>query len=242
MDIGGVVEVMQVEGQSYGADIEASMLGNRGGSAWRAVVADIYDSERMSDVVLDGMARSLSGADVAPMLEFFESDRGQRIVALELSARQALLDDEVEALATERYEGLKSEGDPRLDLLTAFIEANDLIDSNVVGGLNANYAFYQGLRDGGALDGSFGEAEILADVWSQEDAIRTDTTEWVYAYLTMAYQPLDDADIEAYTAFSETEAGRRLNRALFDAFDEIYTGISHTLGRTAATYLSGEDI
>ena len=218
------------------------MLGNRGGSAWRAVVADIYDSERMGDVVLDGLADSLSGADLDPMLEFFESKRGQRIIALELSARQALLDDEVEALATERYEDLKSEGDPRIDLLTDFIEANDLIDSNVVGGLNANYAFYQGLRDGGALDGSFGEAEILADVWSQEEAIRTDTTQWVYTYLAMAYQPLEDADIEAYTEFSESEAGRRLNRALFDAFDAMYTGISHTLGRTAATYLSGEDI
>ncbi len=242
LDLQGIVQIMQTEGRVYGDNLEEEMFVGRGGAAWQAVVADIYHAETMSDVVLDGLDRALADADLGVMLEFFESDRGQRIVALELSAREALLDKEVEVLSELKFEEMQQGGDPRLDLLAGFIEANDLIESNVVGGLNSSFAFYQGLQEGGAFEEAFSEDQILADVWAQESDIRADTTQWIYSYLALAYQPLEDADIMAYTEFSLTPDGQLLNQALFDAFDDMYTGISRALGRTAAQYLTGEDI
>ena len=49
--------------------------------------------------------------------------------------------------------------------------------------------------------------------------IRQNTTEWVYSFLLLAYEPLEDADLETYIAFSETGAGQDLNAAMFAAFD-----------------------
>jgi hypothetical protein len=242
LDLGGVVRIMQTEGRAYGADLEVEMFAGRGGAAWDAVVADIYDTDDMETVVLDGLDRQLADTDLSMMLAFFLSDRGQRIIQLELSAREALLNDEIEELAELQLQNMRKGDDPRLAVLTDFIEANDLIESNVVGGMNSSFAFYQGLRDGGAFEDTLSEDQILTDVWAQEVDIRTDTTDWIYSYLALAYQPLEDADIQAYTEFSISSDGQILNRALFDAFDDMYTGISRALGRTAAQYLTGEDI
>ena len=111
-----------------------------------------------------------------------------------------------------------------------------------MGAMNSNYAFYTGLLDGNALPRQLTEQQVLTDVWNQEEAIREDTTEWVYSYLMLAYRPLSDEDLEVYTALSETPEGRALNRALFAAFDEVFTGISRTLGLAAARFIAGRDI
>lgn len=83
---------------------------------------------------------------------------------------------------------------------------------------------------------------MLAEVWAQEPDIRAETESWLYPFLALAYKPLSDADVEAYLAFSESEAGRAMNAAMFAAFDEVFREISHDLGRAAAEMLSGRDI
>jgi hypothetical protein len=90
-----------------------------------------------------------------------------------------------------------------------------------MGAMNANYAFYMGLVEGDAFEEDLTEAGDPADVWSQEAEIRADTEEWVYSYLTLAYAPLSDEDIDAYIALSRTAEGRALNRALFGTFDDF---------------------
>ena len=77
--------------------------------------------------------------------------------------------------------------------------------------MNANYAFLLGLATG-RLRGDMSEERILSDVWAQEPEIRKDTTEWVYAFTMLAYQPLDDAELTAYADFAETDAGQRVDQ------------------------------
>jgi hypothetical protein len=206
------------------------------------MIEQIYDPVRMEAALRQGLDRELAGADLDPMVEFFSNDRGKRIVALEVSARRALLDDGVDEASRATLDEMILARDPRLELVRIFAAANDLVENNVVGAMNSNYAFYIGLADGGAFGTDLTEEQILTDVWSQEDAIRDDTEEWLYSYLTLAYQPLSDEDLEAYIAFSETEAGGDLNRALFEAFDDMFTAISTALGLAASTFISGEDL
>jgi hypothetical protein len=120
--------------------------------------------------------------------------------------------------------------DPRIDLLTDFIETNDLVERNVSGALNSNFAFYRGLSDGGAFEVEIPEELMLAEVWGQEPELRRDTIEWLYSFQLSAYSGLEDADIEAYTAFSATDAGAALNAALFAAFDTVFNQLSYELG------------
>ncbi len=58
----------------------------------------------------------------------------------------------------------------------------------------------------------------------------------------MAYQPLSEADLQGYIAFSETQAGGQINRAMFESFDRLLTGISRSLGRAAAHEMTAQEL
>jgi hypothetical protein len=86
------------------------------------------------------------------------------------------------------------------------------------------------------------EGEIMDLVWSEEDAIRADTDGWMRRFLFMAYSPLSDQDMQAYLAFSESDAGQALNAALFDGFDDMYHAIYYDLGRAVADELQASEL
>lgn len=239
-----VLAIIAREGREYGAGLGEDMFPSRTGEAWRAEVARIYDPARMERAFRAGVARALDSADLAPMLAFFDSPEGRHITGLEISAREAMLDEAVEAASREEAQSLRQRNAPFFAALSDFVAANDLIEMNVVGAMNANLAFYAGLGQGGALGPGAGmtEAEILDDVWAQETDIRAETEIWVYSYLALAYRPLPEGLLADYTRFSRSEAGRRLNAALFAAFDTLFVGISHDLGAAAAARMAGEDL
>lgn len=240
-----MIAVMQDEGLAYGEELEDQLFPGAGGSRWDEAVARVYDEPALLARFQSAFAARLA-ADPQAMegiAGFFGTDRGQQILTLEIGARRALLDKAVEEAAAVSVDDMRARDDPRLALLERFVTANDLIEQNVSGALNANFAFYQGMSDGGAFDGAqMTEAEMLAEVWSQEADIRAETENWLYPFLALAYKPLSDADVEAYVAFSESGAGRAMNAAMFAAFNEVFSAISRDLGRAAAQMLSGQDI
>ena len=66
--------------------------------------------------------------------------------------------------------------------------------------------------------------------------------DWVYPFLTLAYQPLSDDELQSYIDFSETPAGQRVNAAMFQAYDAVFDQISRDLGRSFGIALQGNDI
>lgn len=240
-----MIAVMQDEGIAYGDELEEQLFPGAGGTRWDQAVARVYDEPALLERFQSAFAARLA-ADPQAMDQiagFFGTDRGQQILILEIGARRALLDEAAEEAAAVSVDDMRARDDPRLALLERFATANDLIEQNVSGALNANFAFYQGMSDAGAFDGAkMTEADMLAEVWAQEPDIRAETESWLYPFLALAYKPLSDADVEAYLAFSESEAGRAMNAAMFAAFDEVFREISRDLGRAAAEMLSGQDI
>lgn len=242
MKFAEILEIMRQEGLQYGEDLSADMLGGASGPGWLRAVDRIYSFERMETGFLDNFEVHLDPKHIPALIQFFASDQGQEIVRFEISARRAFLDDEIEETAKQIYDDLVGELDPRLDQIERFVVANDLIDANVAGALNSSLAFYEGLARGDALDSSLTPDRILGIVWEQEPEIRADTKDWVYPYLTLAFEPIEESDLEAYIAFSESEAGQALNAALFAAFDVLFVDISRDIGTAAGVYMQGEDI
>ena len=243
MDALKMAEMMQIvrtEGLDYARDLNADMLDGQGSGFWASQVDRIYDIQRMSETTRAGLANALQGSDLDATLAFFQTPAGERIVALENAARGAMGDDDIEEIARQNYRDLAQDGGNRLDLIRAFVTANDLLERNVSGALTSNYQFFRGLSDGNAFDMS--EDEMIAEVWAQEEEIRADTEEWLMGYLLMAYQPLSDEELEAYIAFSRTDAGQALNRGLFDGFNAMYTDISYALGRAVALELAASEL
>lgn len=239
-----VIGVMREEGLAYGRTLASEMFPDQPSPQWDATVALIYDPVVMRKRFEAGLVVALDGADAQVSLieTFFASEVGQTALRLEVEARRALLDPAAEDAAKLAWEELHAEGGARVDQLTRFVEANDLIESNVMGALNANLAFYRGLAESGAFPAEMTEDQMLTDVWAQEPDVRAETMDWLYPFLSLAYQPLPDDQLDAYIAFSESDAGTLLNGALFAAFDKVFTQISYDLGRAVAAEMQGEDI
>ena len=239
-----ILEVMRVEGIAHGQEIGDTLLGPGDGAAWTRRVEGIYDPGRMRSVMLGGVERGLpSDAAVLEAAEaFFASDLGRRVVELEVTARRAMLDEAVEEVAREAWAEMDAEGGPRVEALRRFVEVGDLVEQNVAGGLNSTFAFYMGLRDSGTGIPGMGEAEMLDDVRSQEPAIREEIDAWLHSYLALAFGPLSDAELDAYTEFYASPEGRALNGALFVGFNDMFEAMSRQLGRAAGSLMQGEDL
>ncbi len=235
-----VVEVMRSEGLDYGRELALDMLPGGTSPGWSATVSAIYDTDAMLETVRGRFTETIGDRDVGTLIAYFESDEGQRVVSLEIDARRAMTDKAVEEAARETFRGLDGTPDPRLETLEALVDANDLIEANVAGALNASYNFYAGLVEGGAIEMS--QAEILSDVWAQEEETRQDTREWLYGFLLMAYEPLDDDALDAYVEISSSAAGQVMNQALFDGFNTMYDDLSRRLGQAAALRMQGQDL
>lgn len=233
------IEIMRDEGLRYGGEVGQEMLAEGELARWDAIVAEVYDRATMQAKVTEGFAAALDGVDLAPLLAFFEGP-GQEIVALELAARKSLLDPEIEKATEKLYAQMLKDGDVLVERVDVFIDDSDLIERNVTGALNANLVFYTGLADGGALD--LPEADMLADIWAQEDDMRRQTETWLRSFLVLAYQPLARGKLEAYIALYQSPAGRDLNRALFAAYDGMYEDLSYQLGLAVALQMQGEDL
>ena len=235
-----IVGIMREEGMSYGEEMAMDLIPGGATKRWMDEVSAIYDTDTMANVVRHGFAESFGDTDPAPLLEYFRTAPGDGIVDKELAARRALIDDGVEGAAREAFNQIDGSSDPRLGQITRFVQANDLVNENVVGALNASYQFYIGLVDGGALEMS--EEDILTEVWASEPETRADTREWLYAYLLLAYGPLTDREMRDYVKLSGSPEGKAMNRALFEAFNGMYDGISYALGRAAAQQMMAQDL
>lgn len=240
LQIDAMLQIMREEGIAYGGDLGNEMFSNGNAPRWQALLSDIYDVEKMRIIMRNGFGGIIEGTDADPLIRFFASDIGTEIIALELSARRAMIADEVEEAARAAYQSRSVGGDRRFEQLTEFIEINDLLEANVTGALNASFQFYRGLVDGGGFEMS--ESEILADVWAQESETRKDTREWLYGFLLLAYEPLEDEELAAYITMSRSPEGRLLNRGLFAGFNAMYDEISYALGLAAAQQMAGQDL
>lgn len=235
-----LVQIMHLEGLDYGESLATELFPDSDGPAWDATVARIHDIDLMEQSILAEYKATLGDTDVSDMLAFFRDGPGRGIVELEVEARRAMVDPAVEEAARDAYDALVGTSTARLVQLEGFVAANDLIEANVMGAMNASFNFYSGLAEGGAFEMS--EGDIIRDVWAQEDSTRQDTNDWVYSFLLMAYGPLEDETLDAHIALAQTDAGQAVNRALFAGFNKMYDDLSYALGLAAARHMLLTDL
>ncbi|MEO1138080.1 MAG: DUF2059 domain-containing protein [Pseudomonadota bacterium] len=238
--VGDTVEIMRQEGLRYGADLGVEMLPGVNTARWGEVVSRIYDPEKMEAVITDGFETAFEGKDLEMLVAFFTSETGSEIIELELSAREAFLDQDTEMAAMDAYEVARDDQTRLFEQVEEIISDSDLVEFNVMGAMNANLMFYRGLLDGGAIE--MGEEEMLADVWAQEEDIRGESEAWLGSFLMLAYRPLEEAELEAYAELYRTPEGKVLNTAIFEAYDQMYEEISYLLGQAVAQQMQSEEL
>lgn len=244
LKIDALIAVMRTEGLANGKDMAADLFPGQGGAAWDVVVSNVYDTSRLHQIFDLALTKALQTdpATQTAMRDFFGKPLGQRILALEIDARKTLLDDKATEAAAKLWGRALNAKTQRAAQINDFAEINDLIESNVMGALNGNLAFYQGMNAAEAFPQPMPEGDMLAEVWGQESDLRKDTVEWLYPFLMLAYQPLSDEELDQYIAFSRTPAGQKANRAMFVAFDAMFVQVSKELGQSAGRLMAGQDI
>lgn len=236
-------EIMASEGRNSVLADGAIPLQGRALADFERDVARIYDHDTMHDAFLATLTADLDSAPdvVQDALEFAQTDLGKRVLRLEISAREALLDDEVDQIARMTLEEARTDPAQRLEMIRARVDANDLIELNVSLGLNTSYAYYQGMLSENAVNGLDSE-QLLFLVWAQEPEIRADIEDWIESYFMMAYQPLSDDELQAYIDYVSQPLAQAFNRAMFRAFDALFTDISIAVGRALGRRLNVEDL
>ncbi len=229
MQVATTVEVLRDEGFFFALESEGAMFGGTISGNWQAEISRVYNLGQLQEIVRAGFEDAMQGVDLEPLIAFYKSEKGRRVVDLELTARRAFLSPGVEESARAAWRKNADAGAHR-EAISAFIEVNDLIERNVVGAMNSNYWFLRALA---VANPDLSEAQIISEVWAEEESLRADTSEWMHAFLTMAYAPLNAQEMQANLALWQTPPGRALNNALFISFDRMFERISRDLGAVA---------
>ena len=239
--MGEVFEILKDEGVAAGIEIAEEDDAITVSPAWTARMNSIYGIERMEAVFREAMldSKDLQASEAA--VDFFESELGQNIVRIELDARKALNNDELEKVVRGRVEAMREDDPDRIALYDDFITANQLVESNVMGALNSNLAFYRGMATSENYAEAMTESFMISTVWGQEPEIRQEMEDWTINFSVLAYGSLSAEDMQAYIDISNTEAGKKLNTALFAGFDAVFELQSFELGRAMAEFMIGED-
>ena len=237
--IGDVVALLRDEGLTHGQELDTDILEGIGGQYFGAQVSRIFDTDAMTATLTGVLAAEMSFEALRDSVAFFEAETGKQIVALELSARLAFIDADVEEAALDQFEAL-DRGDPQRRLVEDFVEANDLIDRNVDGIIATDYSFYLGLADGGAMPRD--DEGYLALLMEDRDDLVDEITDWSLSFHLLAYHSLSDEEQQANIDFSRSPSGQELNNALFVGFDRMYADIYYDLGRLIAAAMEATDL
>ncbi|MBU3029778.1 DUF2059 domain-containing protein [Paracoccus marinaquae] len=245
LDMQALMPILRDEALAEAEAMQENLPESGADRGWLEAVAQIHEPERLAELFRAGIADRLSlypDQRLDGALAFYEAEFGQRLVGLETSARRAMLDPDAEALAREAFSTAASHQEARVEQIGRLIEVADLIGPNVAGGLNAAVAFSRGFAEGGGFDMPLSEEQMLADAWSQEPEIHSETLGWMEAYLMLAYSPLSDAELERYIGFAASPEGHGLAALLFSGFDRLFQQTSRDLGLAAAGLMRGRDL
>lgn len=173
------------------------------GTDWTRTVEDVFDTEVMRGMALGILDRALSDDLMNHAVEFYASDLGQRLVAVENAAHMA---DDGE---TSREEGarivadLVREGAPRLELLQRMGPAIDPTDNSVRAVEEIQIRFLLSASAAGVVPMELDEASLRIVMEEQRDTLRLAMREAGMAHAAYVYRGFDDAELEEYVAALE---------------------------------------
>lgn len=245
LQLDALMEVMAVEALTEAETMEQGSFPRGGDGLWLDVVAEIHDPDTLESLFREGISGVIDQVDQQDLrqaLDFYETALGQRVLGLELSAREVFLDPAAEEDAESNFAFAEANDDPRVAQIHRFIDSGGLLELNVAGAMNAALAFSFGYDEAGGYQMPMSEQQLLADVWGQETQIRDDVDGWMQSYLFLAYSPLSDADLEDYIRFQGSDAGHALSRVLTAGFDRLFTETSYNTGFAFATQMRGREL
>jgi hypothetical protein len=229
MGVPALLQAFSDEGIEAGETLNQNFLNGQGGDLWAETVRRLYDPARLQAEMVDALSNSLPPDVTQQALLFFESAEGRKIVDLEVQARRAMQDPELETVA--RQAGADAGED-----VIALLQTRDLIERNTDAAMSAQTAFFDGLIE------TSGRQSLVPNMDDRRSAIADETESWLRGYYALVHSPLTDDEIAVYTAFWKTDVGQALDDAMFTGFSASYTTLSFGLGQAAGRLLPQNEL
>ncbi|MEO0774827.1 MAG: DUF2059 domain-containing protein [Pseudomonadota bacterium] len=189
-----------LEAIAHSADHAPALLGQEVedfGPAWVQISEDVFDTAEMHNMAVDILAKTLSAGHLGHAAEFYASDLGQRLVAVENASHANADSDE------KRGEGLRlikemGASSPRMTSLLRLMEAVDTSQQSVRAVQEVMVRFLIAASHTGALGYAIDEETLRQLIRADEAAMTADMEEGGRANAAFTYRDISDEDLEAY--------------------------------------------
>lgn len=183
------------------ADSAPQMLGLDAGdfgSEWSRLVGEVFDTTLMHDMALDILGETLSDDLLDHAAEFYASDLGQKLVAVENKAHMT----EDDALKTESgaeiIAGLQGINSPRVAILERLNAASDVEGTAVRAIQEVQIRFLMAAAGAGVIELQMDEADLRAAMEAQAAEMGQRIAANALATAAYTYQAFSDTDLAAY--------------------------------------------
>ncbi|WP_416914091.1 DUF2059 domain-containing protein [Seohaeicola sp.] len=212
------------------------------GGDWSRSVAEIFDTELMHDMAISILARALEDDLLTHAVDFYASDLGQRLVAVENAAH---LSDDAEAARADGEEiiaDLVRTGAPRLIILQRMGPAIDPQNTSVRAVEEIQVRFLLSASAAGVLPMELDEPALRSLMADQRGELRQRMRQSGLIHAAHVYQSFSDDDLEAYVAALEHPKMQRVYELMNGIQYEIMANRFEVLARRMADLHPGEEL
>jgi hypothetical protein len=212
------------------------------GGDWSRSVAEIFDTDLMHDMAISILARALEDDLLTHAVDFYASDLGQRLVAVENAAH---LSDDAEAARADGEQiiaDLVRTGAPRLIILQRMGPAIDPQNTSVRAVEEIQVRFLLSASAAGVLPMELDEPALRSLMADQRGELRQRMRQSGLIHAAHVYQSFSDDDLEAYVAALEHPKMQRVYELMNGIQYEIMANRFEVLARRMADLHPGEEL
>ncbi|MEX3315372.1 DUF2059 domain-containing protein [Sulfitobacter sp. PS-8MA] len=183
------------------ADSAPEMLGLEAddfGSEWSRLVGEVFDTELMHDMALDILSETLSDDLLTHAADFYASDLGQRLVAVENKAHMTEDDGLKTESGAEIIAGLQRIGSPRVEILQRLNVASDVEGISVRAIQEVQIRFLLAAAGAGVIELQMEEPDLRAAMAAQAEQMGEQIAANALASAAYTYQAFSDDELRAY--------------------------------------------
>ena len=183
------------------ADSAPQMLGLKAadfGSEWQRLVREVFETERMHDMALELLSKTLSPETLYHAADFYASDLGQRLVEAENRSHMIEEDGLKSESGAAILDGLSRIGSPRVGILKRLNEASGSEDSSVRSIQEVQVRFLMAAAAAGVIELQMDEPDLRGAMREQEGALRDSLRRGAMEGAAYTYQAFSDEEITDY--------------------------------------------
>ncbi len=220
------------------ADSAPQMLGMQAddfGSEWSRLVGDVFSTGVMHDMALDILGNTLSDDLLTHAADFYASDLGQRLVAVENKSHMVEEDGLKSETGTEIIAGLVRIGSPRVEILNKLNEATDVEDTSIKAIQEVQIRFLMAAAAAGVIELQMEEPDLREAMRNQQDELRTSIKANALASSAYTYQAFSDDEVATYAEVLENpkmqEVYALMNAVQYEIMANRFEAVAERLSR-----------